>query len=384
MDYFKDWAVSCRRELEDNVMPFWLRHGWDRVNGGVYTCLDRDGSLMDSTKSGWFQGRFAFTCAYAANVLGAGEEYLAAARSTLDFIDAHLFDSRGRAYFALAADGTPLRMRRYLFSECFAAIAMSEYSKATGDKAYAQKALELLKRVRAFAGDKEMTPPKFEPSVKTQGHSLTMILINVALRLKDVCDDPVLDAQIAESVKSLRENFVHPEFKALLETVGPNGEFIDTCDGRTINPGHAIETAWFLMETSERTGDASLLELAFTVLEWSLDWGWDGEYGGILSFRDCRNLPPQCYEHDMKFWWPHCEALIACQYAHKLTGDAKWLDWHAKVRDWTYSHFPDREFGEWYGYLHRDGTVTQRAKGNLFKGPFHIPRMLLKSIELSR
>ena len=117
MDYFKDWAVSCRRELEDNVMPFWLRHGWDRVNGGVYTCLDRDGSLMDSTKSGWFQGRFAFTCAYAANVLGAGEEYIAAARSTLDFIDAHLFDSRGRAYFALAADGTPLRMRRYLFSE---------------------------------------------------------------------------------------------------------------------------------------------------------------------------------------------------------------------------------------------------------------------------
>ena len=381
--YWNEWSERCRRDLTTDILPFWLKNGWDRVHGGVYTCVDREGRLMDPTKSGWFQGRFAFSCSYAYNVVERNAAWLAAAKSTLDFIGAHLFDSRGRAYFSLTADGTPLRMRRYVFSECFAAIGMSEYAKASGDGEFADKALALFKRIRAFMFEPAMMPPKFEPAFEAQGHSLTMILINVALRLKDVCDDPVLDEQIETSVRLLRDCFVHPEFKALLETVGPHGEFIDTMAGRTINPGHAIETSWFLMEVAERTGDRDLLSLALTVLEWSLDWGWDGEYGGIISFRDCRNFPPQCYEQDMKFWWPQCEALIASQYAWNLTGDAKWLEWHRKVREWTYARMPDPEFGEWYGYLHRDGTVAQPAKGNLFKGPFHIPRMMTKSIELA-
>ena len=381
--YWNAWSDRCRKDLTTDIMPFWLKHGWDRRNGGIYTCVDRDGSLMDPTKSGWFQGRFAFTCSYAYNVVEKNGTWLKAAKSMLDFIDAHLFDRRGRAYFSLAADGTPLRMRRYVFSECFAAMAMSEYARATRSDGYAAKALNLFRRILRFMDDPKMTPPKFEPTVEAQGHSLTMMLINVALRLKDVCDDPALDRQIAKSVKLLRENFVHPEFKALLETVGPNGEFIDTMIGRTINPGHCIETSWFLMEVAEKTGDRELLNLALTILDWSLAWGWDKKYGGIISFRDCRGFPAQCYEQDMKFWWPQCETLIATQYAWNLTKKAKWLKWHQKVREWTYARLPDRKYGEWYGYLHRDGTVAQPAKGNLFKGPFHIPRMMTKSIELA-
>ena len=248
---------------------------------------------------------------------------------------------------------------------------------------YAAKALALFKRIKKFMVDPKMMPAKFEPSFEAQGHSLTMILINVALRLKDVCDDPILDEQIAESIRLLKDNFVHPEFKALLETVGPNGEFIDTMIGRTINPGHAIETSWFLMEVAEKSGDKELLKLALTILDWSLAWGWDKKYGGIISFRDCKNFPPQCYEQDMKFWWPQCETLIATQYAWNLTKKDKWLNWHKKMREWTYKRMPDKKYGEWYGYLHRDGTVAQPAKGNLFKGPFHIPRMMTKSIELA-
>lgn len=30
----------------------------------------------------------------------------------------------------------------------------------------------------------------------------------------------------------------------------------------------------------------------------------------------------------------------------------------------------------WFGWLHRDGTLSQRAEGGLFNGPFHLPRML--------
>ena len=378
--YWSKWADKCRKDLTTNIMPFWLKYGWDRKNGGVYTCVDRDGTLMDSTKSGWFQGRFAFTCSYAYNAVTKKQQYLDAAKSTLDFIEAHLFDKRGRAYFSLKADGTPLRMRRYVFSECFAAIAMSEYAKATGSKEYAKKALALFKRIKKFMSDPKMMAPKFEPTFEAQGHSLTMILINVATVLKQVSDDPALDDQISESIDRLRRYFIRPEFKCVLETVGPNGEFIDTCAGRTINPGHAIETSWFLMDVAKDRGDRELLEQALQILDWSWDWGWDEAAGGggVISFRDCRNFPPQVYEQDMKFWWPQCEAVIANLTAWRLTGEDRFFDRFKMAADWAWAHLKDPEFPEWFGYLHRDGTVAQPAKGNIYKGPFHIPRMLAR------
>ena len=380
--YLSYWAASYKEDLLGNILPFWLEHGLDKVNGGIYTCLTRTGELMDSTKSVWFQGRFAFTCCFAYNHVEKRQEYLDAAKLTLDFIEQHCFDTDGRMYFEVAADGTPLRKRRYIFSESFAAIAMAEYSKATGDHTYAEKALALFKDMRRFLATPGLLPPKYEPTVQTQGHSITMIMINVASCIRKVIADAELDRQIDESLHALKTCFIHPEFKALLETVGPNGEFVDTLNGRVINPGHCIETAWFLFDVATERGDKELTRLALTVLDWSWEWGWDKEYGGIINFRDCKNFPPQDYSQDMKFWWPQTEAIIANLYAFKLTGDEKYLKRHKQVSDWTYAHFPDAEYGEWYGYLHRDGSVAQTAKGNIFKGPFHIPRMMTKAYML--
>ncbi len=375
-------ARNYREELVTNIMPFWLKNGLDKVNGGVYTCLDRDGSLMDSTKSVWFQGRFGFIAAFAYNNIEKNPEWLAASKSCIDFIEAHCIDKDGRMFFEVKADGTPLRKRRYVFSECFAAIAMSEYSIASGDKEYAQKALDMFKNVRRFISTPGVLEPKYLDSQKAIGHSVTMILINTAARIREAIQDPALDEQINQSIETLKL-FMHPEYKALLEMVTPEGEIIDTCNGRTINPGHCIETAWFLLEEAKyRNWDPELVKMALTILDWSWEWGWDKEYGGIINFRDCRNFPNQDYSQDMKFWWPQTEAMIATLYAYEATQDPKYLEMHRMIHDWTYAHFPDQEKGEWYGYLHRDGTVAQPAKGNIFKGPFHVPRMLIKSYAL--
>lgn len=380
------YLQGCREryisDLKDNIMPFWLKYGLDREHGGVYTCLDRDGSLMDSTKSVWFQGRFGYTAAAAFNNIERRPEWLEASKSCIDFIEAHCFDSDGRMYFEVKADGTPLRKRRYIFSECFAAIAMSEYSIASGDKSYADKALKLFKDIRRFASDPKYMPPKYLPAQEAIGHSLTMILINTASRIREAIQDPILDEQIDQSIAALYK-FMKPEFKALLEMVGPDGEFIDTCAGRTINPGHCIETAWFLLEEARhRDWSPELVDMATVILDWSWEWGWDKQYGGIINFRDCKNFPSQDYSQDMKFWWPQTEAIIATLYAYLATGNDKYIKWHKMAHDWTYGHLPDTEYGEWFGYLHRDGSVAQPAKGNIFKGPFHIPRMLTKAATL--
>lgn len=382
-DYINEWAVSYKTDLTENIMPFWMEHGLDKVNGGVYTCVDRDGSLIDSTKSVWFQGRFAFVCAFAYNNVEHNLQWLEAAKSAIDFIEKHCFDENGHMYFEVTAEGKPLRKRRYVFSETFAAIAMSEYALATGEQKYAERALQIFKDTQRFLTTPGFLEPKYEPSVKLQSHSIVMILINVGSCIRKVINDPKLTEQIDESIDKLRKYFIHPEFKCLLETVGMNGEFVDTCAGRTINPGHCIETSWFIMEESKLRGwDQELLKLALEIYNWSWDWGWDKQYGGIINFRDCRNLPAQDYSQDMKFWWPQCESIIASLYAYLGTGDEEYIYRHQRISEWTYAHFPDKEYGEWYGYLHRDGTVAQPAKGNIFKGPFHIPRMMTKCYSL--
>lgn len=382
--YLLDCKEQYKHDLITNILPFWLEKGWDKTNGGVYTCLDREGNLMDPTKSVWFQGRCAFIYAFAYNNIERKQEYLDFAKSCIDFSDSHCYDEKGRMYFEVMADGTPLRKRRYVFSECFACIALAEYAIATGDKSYALRALDLYDRILYFIKTPGFLPSKYEDVLKAQGHSITMILINTAARVRAaVGDNAELKGQIDASLAAIKNYFMHPEFKAVLEMVGPNGELIDTINGRVINPGHCIETSWFILEEARyRNWDNEIKDMALTIFDWSWVWGWDPEFGGIINFKDCRNFPAQDYSQDMKFWWPQTEAVIATLYCYLATGDKHYIELHKMANDWMYAHLPDPEYREWFGYLHRDGTVAQPAKGNIFKGPFHIPRMLIKSIML--
>lgn len=381
--YLAHWGKRYREELLGDVLPFWMSHALDRRNGGYFTCLDRDGSLMDSTKSVWFQGRFAYILSLAYNRVEKNPEWLEAARSGIDFIERHCFDTDGRMFFEVTAEGIPVRKRRYVFSETFAAIAMAQYAIASGEKGYAEKAVELFKRVEACKDNPGLLEPKYREGLQAKGHSFCMILIDTAARVREAADDPSLTRRIDASIEELRRDFMHPEFKAVLETVGPGGEFIDTNAGRVINPGHSIETAWFILEEAKHRGwDPALKEMGLRILDWSWEWGWDKRHGGISYFKDCKGLSPQEYWHDMKFWWPQCEAIIATLYAYQATGDLRYLRMHEQINSYAFSHFPDKEYGEWYGYLHADGSLSQPAKGNLFKGPFHIPRMLLKCAAL--
>ena len=381
----RQYLTACRdRYLSDfrnDIMPFWLKYGLDRINGGVYTCLDRDGSLMDSTKSVWFQGRFGFIAAYAYNNIEKNPEWLEASKSCIDFIENHCFDTDGHMFFTVTAEGRGTHKRRYVFSECFATMAMAEYALASGDHSYAEKALKLFRWTREMLARPGFLPAKTYE--KGYSHSITMMFFNVIAVMKKVIDDPEMDVQMKESLKLLETKLLKPEYKTIMEGVDENGSVRDTIAGRVINPGHCIETSWFLMDTAGLFEDPEhVRELALKIFDWDFEWGWDKEFGGIINFRDCRNFPPQDYSQDMKFWWPQCETIIASLYAYKITKNEKYLETHRIANDWAYAHFPDAEYGEWYGYLHRDGTVAQPAKGNIFKGPFHIPRMMIRSYML--
>lgn len=374
-------AGVYRAALLEDVVPFWLRHGMDREHGGIITSLDRDGAILDTDKSVWVQGRAAWMFATLYSTVERRPEWLDAVRSCIEFSRKHCFAPEGKMYFTVTRDGKPLRMRRYVFSESFAAIANAAYAKATGDARSAEDAAKIFATYLRYSFTSGVMVPKFEATRPTQSIGPHMIGIVTAQELRANLGDVTVASRtctewIDHSIAAIERDFVKPEQEAVMETVGANGEILDHFDGRTLNPGHAIEAAWFIMHEGRLRGDLRLIRLGLTMLDWMWRRGWDEEHGGLFYFRDLRGLPVQEYWHDMKFWWPHNEAIIATLLAWQLTGDARYARWHQQVHDWSFKYFADPKFGEWYGYLHRDGRISVRLKGNLWKGPFHLPRML--------
>lgn len=366
---------------------FWLKNGMDKENGGVYTCLDRKGKVYSTDKSVWMQGRCAWTFAHLCRLYGKRDEWMEASKSCLDFMEKYCInpDADGRMYFTVTAEGKPLRQRRYCFSEGFYAIANAEYYGLTGEKVYidrARRAYELIYKLNnGLIEDPTGLGPKTIPETRT-GRALAdpMIFLNIisVLRRVDPEHREEYDKRSAECTEAIFKYHYHPELKCTLESVAPDGtpELWYTA-GRVVNPGHDIECSWFLMEEANYRKDEEIHKNAEQIFRNAIEAGWDNTYGGLLYFIDCLGKPTEAYEHDMKLWWPHNEIMIASLMAYRDTGDEYYADWFFKTLDYCKEHFADPEYGEWYGYLRRDGLPTEPStKGSTFKGPFHLPRML--------
>ncbi len=377
----KAHAASYRAELIEEVLPFWLQHGLDHDEGGFYSCLGRDEALLDDDKSGWVQGRFTWLLSRVHSELGGDLGCYEAAQRGIDFIRQRGFAPDGRMWFQLDREGRGLRKRRYAYTEFFGAMAFAEWFRISGDE---EARVEALRLFRLACSDMRggRGPEKFEPERPAKALGVPMITLGVAHVLEDCGCGEEVRAEREAAVAELRGDFTHPGSGALLESVGLLEDLSGHMDCRVVNPGHSIEAAWFLMEEHHRRGCDALLADALRVLDASWELGWDKEHGGLLSLVDVSGAPVQELWAELKLWWPHCEAILAFLNAAKATGDKAHLDRWRIVHDWTYERFPDPEHGEWFGYLRRDGSVMNQAKGNLWKGPFHIPRMLLMASSL--
>lgn len=379
----RDW---CRSEL-DASLTFWLTHGIDRVNGGIYTCLDRSGMRYSSDKSVWMQGRCAWMFSYLCHLYGKRPEWMQAAQSCLTFLESYCInkDAEGRMYFTVTAEGKPLRQRRYCFSEGFYAIACAEYFGLTQELCYLQRARKAYQLIydlnNGIISDPCGLGPKTIPETRaTLSLADPMIFLNIISILRRV--DPerteLYDTHAKECTDRIVNFHYRPELGATLESVNTKGE-PELCysAGRVVNPGHDIECSWFLFDEANYRHDKTLHGIAQEVFRLAFHAGWDKEYGGLLYFIDAKGLPTEAYEHDMKLWWPHNETMIASAKAFRDTGNLEYLTCLFKTVEYCKSHFCDTTYGEWYGYLRRDGLPTLPAtKGSTFKGPFHVPRAL--------
>lgn len=375
---FKQLAQQYKSELLDKVLPFWLNNSQDRQFGGYFSCLDRDGSVYDTDKFIWLQCREVWMFAKLYNTVEKRQEWLDCAVQGAEFLKKYGHDGNYNWYFAIDREGRPLVEPYNIFSYTFATIAYGQLSIATGSQEYADIARKTFDIVLSKLDNPKGRWNKAAAGARAlKTFDLPMILCNVSLEIEPLIDPDFLQKTIDDCIHEVIDVFYRPELGLIVEALGKDGELVDCLDGRKMNPGHAIESTWFLMDLGKRLNRPELIQKAVEISLAEVKYGWDEKYEGIFYFMDRLGKPRHELEFDQKLWWVHIETLISMLKGYQLTGNKECLEWFERIHDYTWSHFADPEYPEWYGYLNRQGEVLLPLKGGKWKGCFHVPRGLM-------
>lgn len=386
MEALTKYASLYKNELLDSVIPFWMDNSKDIQFGGYFTCLDRRGNVFDTDKFMWLQGREVWFFSMIYNKIEKKQEWLDMALLGAEFMKKYGRDSKGNWYFSLTREGKPLIQPYNIFSDCFAAMAFSELYKSTNDTDYREIALNTFNNIQKRQNNPKGSYTKAYPGTRPlKSFSLPMILCNLSLIMEDVLGSKAVNKAIEPLIKEVMEVFYDNNTGLILESVTPEGELSNSFEGRLVNPGHINESMWFMMDLAVRKNDKATIEKAVQILLRSTEFGWDSKYGGIFYFLDVKGHPTQQLEWDQKLWWVHIETLISMAKGYQLTGNEKCLQWFERIHKYTWEHFKDPDYPEWYGYLNRTGEPLLDLKGGKWKGCFHVPRGLYeiwKTIEI--
>lgn len=376
---FQKLAQQYKSELLNKVIPFWEKHSKDEEFGGYFTCLDREGRIFDTDKFIWLQAREVWMFSSLYNNVEQKSDWLEMAVHGADFLQKYAHDKDGNWYFSLNQQGKPLVQPYNIFSDCFACMAFGQLYKATGNEKYAEIAKNTFQNILKKSKNPKGIYNKLFPGTRPlKGFSLPMILCNLSLEIEHLLEPELVKETIDNCIYEVMEVFYDEKSGLIFENVNPDGSFSDSFEGRLLNPGHAIEAMWFIMDLADRLKNKELMNKAVQILLKTVEYGWDEKYGGIFYFMDIKGFPPQQLEWDQKLWWVHIETLISLIKAYHFTGNKKCLMWFEKVHNYTWSHFADPEYPEWFGYLNRRGEVLLPLKGGKWKGCFHVPRGLFQ------
>ncbi len=370
-------SLQYKNELLDRVIPFWLNQSQDKEYGGYFTCLDREGNVFDTDKFIWLQGRQVWMFSMLYNKVEKNPLWLECARQGGEFLRKYGHDGNLNWYFSLTREGKPLIEPYNIFSYTFATMAFGQLSLATGNSEYADLARKTFDIVLSKTANPKGKWNKAYPGTRNlKNFALPMILCNLSIEIEHLLDKAFLQETIDTCIHEVMDNFYRPDLGIVVENITDGNELSDTFEGRLLNPGHAIEAMWFIMDLGQRLGKPDLIAKAAKIAVDMVEYGWDPVYGGIYYYLDRKGHPPQQLEWDQKLWWVHIETLISMAKGYQLTGSEDCLAWFKKVHAYTWEHFRDNEFPEWYGYQNRRCEVILPLKGGKWKGCFHVPRGL--------
>ncbi len=379
----EEYVKKYNTELKDIVIPFWETRCVDKEFGGFFTYLDRDGSVYDTDKYMWMQWRVVYMFSTLYVSFAKNENWLKIAKDGFEFLTKHGKAADGSYYFALNRQGKPILAPFNIFSEAFVVMGAAVLYKATKEEKYKKEAMSAMSHyISRIANPKRQWEKGMPDKPKRLSHGHYMILANLGSVMKDSLGVTEYDAKVREAIDLVVDKFWNEEKKVLFENINADHSFdLASCDGRQINPGHGLESMWFVLSYADQNHVPELIPKACKIVKALLEFGWDKEKGGIFYFMDVLGKPHVELQWDMKLWWVHNEAILACLNAYRLTKDEYFWNWFVKLDKYAFEHFKDQKYGEWYAYLNRAGEPTHMLKGGRWKTFFHLPRCLLFSLK---
>ena len=379
---FNKLLILYRSELLDRTIPFWLKYGIDWKNGGICTCISDEGKVLSGDKYVWSQLRAIWTFSALYNKIEKKQEYIDAATHIFNFIKQAGCNDKGQWYFCLDETGKPLfDGATSIYCDGFAIYGFTEFARATGN----QEAINLARAAYANTQPRLAVPGSYQTyplpiPANAKAHGISMIFASVFDELGDFLNDQLIrDAALAHA-HQVMDVFRRPGARRLYEFVRLDDQPFAAPGGRLIVPGHAIESMWFMIHIFQRRGDEPRVRQAIDCIRWHLELGWDKEYGGIVRAIDPEGLPPWNVLTDGKIWWVHTETLYALLLAYSICKEQWCLDWFQRVHDYSFSHFPVPEYGEWIQNLDRQGNKANTSVALPVKDPFHLARSLIYSV----
>ena len=274
---FKQLEKQYRDELLQKVVPFWLEKSQDKQFGGYFICLDRKGNVFDTDKFIWLQAREVWLFSMLYNRVEKRQEWLDCAIQGAEFLKKYGHDGQLNWYFSLDQQGNPLVEPYNIFSYTFATMAFGQLSIATGNKEYADIAKKTFDIILSKQDNPKGKWSKAHPGTRSlKNFALPMILCNLALEIEPLLEPSFIEEAMEACIHEVMEVFLRPELGGIVvENVNTDGSLSDTFEGRHLNPGHAIEAMWFIMDLGKRLNRPALIEKAVQTTLTTLEYGWD-------------------------------------------------------------------------------------------------------------
>ena len=379
-----------RDYLLNKIMPFWEERTLDKKHGGYLTCFDREGKLITGDKCLWIQGRQLWMFSALYNQVEKRPAWLELAREGRDFLVRHAYAGKGRWFYQLDREGKVNQPELSFYTDGSVLMGLCEFALAAQSDEDTDLIEETFHKYEQNFNDPDFNEYyHFIHDPRYNYHGKYMISLNLAALAERLLGPERTRPLIDHCLQQILHVFAKDEHEALFEAVGKDGQFANNDQGRIINPGHVLESMWFCMTEGRRRKDQSIIDRCIQICNWAYQSGYDKEYGGIFALTTTGGYDITQSEYyrknclrfdsawDHKAWWVHAEALYALLFAAILTDNAEFFDRFYDLHQWCWDKFYDKEYGEWYQDLYRDGTPKHTNKGAAYKGAFHLPRALM-------
>lgn len=390
-------AGELKRELVDQVIPYWLQTSVDRERGGFVLADDGRGNRNGTEKQLVSQARmvWGFSHAHIHGVDKTGKDCLAAAKQGYEFLLKHFRDEQDGGYFwTTDLQGAPKNRNKIVYGQSFVIYGLVEYYRASNDPQALQHAMKLFQELQSRSYDPrrkgwiEHFEADWTPILKPDPGAIVEVggfksanthlhLMEAFAELYDVTRNPQVKKAVEEALM-LNKKYFYPKragescFHRQLDW-----KPVTLASSAGLSYGHNVEFAWLMIRAEQVLGRQPSWDHFYAHLDHALSYGYDHKRGGLYS-RGVGNEPASDTD---KIWWVQSEMLAALSDALTHRSNPKYEKALVSLIDFISKHQSDPKTRIWMDTVTADGTPKVPSLAHSWKANYHDVRALVKFIE---